>query len=81
MNPPEVASRASEQLVLAQQAGCQTRVMRQAKDIVDSVVLAPDHRRLAGQARVDAEHDLHRWPASAAAALRAATAPPIVARS
>ena len=47
------------------QAGRKPRVARQAEDVVDPVVLAPSHQRLAGEARVGAEHDLHRRPTGA----------------
>ena len=46
------------------QAGREPRVARQVEDIVDGIVLAPGHRRLAGKARVGAEHDFHRPPAA-----------------
>ena len=47
------------------QAGREPRVARQAEDIIDPVRLAPGHQRLAGEARIGAQHDLDRRPAGA----------------
>jgi hypothetical protein len=43
----------------------QARVAGQAEEVVDPMSLAPGHQRLAGEARVGAQDDLHFRPAGA----------------
>ena len=43
----------------------QARVARQAEDVIDPVGLAPDHQRLAGEARIGAQNDPDAGPAGA----------------
>ena len=45
--------------------GVEARVLRQAEQEVDAVVLAPRHQRLAGKARIGAQQDAHLRPAPA----------------
>jgi hypothetical protein len=43
----------------------QPAIARQTEQEVDRVVLAPDHQRLAGKARIGAQQETHRGPALA----------------
>ena len=43
--------------------GDQPRVLGQAEQEIDAVVLAPGHQRLAGKPRIGAQQDAHRGPA------------------
>ena len=43
----------------------QARIAGEAEDVIDPVLLAPDHQRLAGEARIGAQNDPHLRPAGA----------------